>query len=177
MNSISRRDGLCLLVFAALMGLISGVLVIALFAYFDATNNWQRISNPLDKTVELLDYDDSTSQAYIKTASGNIYACSSSYHSNGKGCEKVEHLPQYPPLNSCSEKIYPTPKPPGTTISNLEVHPCMEDSWVQVNLIVLNDDSIWKWEKIESEVTFFGEIFFTGIGAICGASLGLLSVA
>ncbi len=175
MKSISCRDGFYLLGLTAIIGLISGVLVAALFVYFDTSNTWQRISNPPEKTAELLDYDYFAGKAYVRTTSGNIYICSSSYNANGRGCEKVVQLSEYPPLNSCDGKVYPIPKLPGTVVSKLEVHPCVEDSWVQVNLIVLDDDSIWKWEKIEGEAIFFGRIFLVGVGAICGVTLSLVS--
>jgi len=87
---------------------------------------------------------------------------------------KVAHLPEYAPLNSCDGKTYPTPKPPGTVVSKLKVHPCIYESWVQVNLVVLDDDSIWKWETIEGEIIFFGRIFLVGIGAVCGTTLSLI---
>lgn len=175
MNSISCRDGLCLAGLTAIIGLASGILVVAVFVYLDSSNNWQRISNPPEKVVELLDYDYGFNRgAYVRTTTGDIYACSSSYKANGTGCVKTSYPPEYRPLNSCAGKVYPTPKPPGTVVSKLEVHPCIEDSWVQVNLIVLDDDSIWKWETIEGEIIFFGRIFLVGIGAVCGATLSLI---
>ena len=171
---LSCRDILALMGLAIIVGLTTGVLVVAFFACLDSSNNWQQISNPPDKVVELLDYDYSFNRAYVRTTTEDIYTCSSSYKANGKGCVKVSYPSEYPPLNSCAGKIYPTPKPPGAVVSQLEVHPCIEDSWVQVNLVVLDDDSIWKWETIEGEIIFFGRIFLVGIGAVCGATLSLI---
>ncbi len=50
----------------------------------------------------------------------------------------------------------------------------LRESSVQVNLAVLDDDSIWKWETIEDEIIFFGRIFLVGMGAVCGTTLSLM---
>jgi hypothetical protein len=177
-NPVSIRVVISLLGFAAIMGLISGILVVGLFACLDTFNNWQRISTPQDKAVELLDYDYplfiGDRAAYVKTATGTIYACSPSYRANGRGCVKASYPPEHLIVNTCCDKIYSTPKPPGAVVSELKVCPCVEDCSVQVNLILLDDGSVWKWEKADCEMVFFGRVLLALVGAGCGATLGLI---
>jgi len=178
MKRLYCRDNLSLIVLATIIGLACGSLlgVVVFVVYPSIDSSWQQISNPPDEAIEILGYYYLGETVYVRTATGKIYACSSPSYKENKGCTELTEVP--PELNinvSCNWKVFPTPKPPGKTIHQFEAHPCIPDSTLQVNHIILEDGSIWKWEKGTSEFGDFFTVIFVGVCGIAGAALGLIS--
>ena len=178
MKKLSWRDSLRLVGLATVVGLVCGSLLgVAVFVVYPSLDSgWRRISNPPDKAIELFGYYYLGEMVYVGTETRKIYACSSPTYKDNKGCTKLTEIPPESNINvSCNWKVFPTPKPPGRTIHQFEAHPCIPDSTLQVNHIILEDGSIWKWEKGTSEFGDFLTAIFVGVCGIAGAVLGLIS--
>lgn len=161
------------------IGALSGVAVFILAFVFPV---WRPIMMPPENRVDLLAYqnnafDDNT--LYVRTVSGNIYALSSSsYGKSDTEWRRVERVNQKTNSYECDFSEFPTPYPPGKIVSQLESHPCVLDSRSQVDHIILEDGSIWKWEKTTGEMDVLLApvgVIYVGIGGVLGAIAGILT--
>ncbi len=162
---------------AVVIGLAGGCLIgVALLLYFAADSGWRRVAGPSDSAAKVLGYYYAGETIYIRTIAGDIYACSSSTsRTKNEGCTKLTQVPSESNINiSCDWQHFPTPKPPGTIVHELEVHPCVPDSTLQVNHIVLEDGSIWEWKKLTSEFKDFFKVIFLVVCSIIGVILGVI---
>jgi hypothetical protein len=79
---------------------------------------------------------------------------------------------------------FATPIPPGKVIDQLESHPCIVDAESQVDYVLLQDGSIWRWEKTVPEWAIiwvlFGLVVYvfigSGLGVVAGVLIGFVIV-
>jgi hypothetical protein len=166
-SRIIKRAVLAGIIIGVLLGLIAFVLVFVFPI-------WRPIMAPPEKAVELLAYrynafDDYT--LYIRAASGDIYAYrSSDYGASDVEWRQVEQVKREENSYKCNFGGFSTPIPPGKIVSQLESHPCIVDAESQVNHILLEDSSIWKWEKTTGEL----DMLLIPLGAFVAAIAGLI---
>lgn len=161
------------------VGIIIGAwLGIAAFVFVIFFHPWQQIMTPPENAVELLAYhgnafEDNT--LYIRTASGNLYAYGPSSHSTDDvKWRRVEQVNPEASGDECHFGEFSTPHPPGRIISQLESHPCVQDGESQVNHIILEDGSIWKWEEATGELDLL-LIPMGAVVAVIGGALGVVA--
>lgn len=138
------------LAFAALCG-------VAMNAYLNRDNRWFRIVSPTDeKAVEIMAVT-RLLQPYVRTASGNLFFCS-----GGTWRDKCEQVTAAEvPVNkvperwlSCAPDLPPLPPLPGAIAHSLAVGQCQEAK-TYAKLVILEDGSIWKWQRTFSWVNKF----------------------
>jgi hypothetical protein len=161
-----------------LIGLAGGVLAVCL-VYVLFNPSWQKLPLP-EKAAQVIRFDDhhngTPNDVYIKMESSEVYVCrwSLPFWTFKWTCEKpnkdfeANREPEYP--SSCGCGAFPTPQPPGKVALDYEYHPCIVDSCNQVNLVILEDGSIWQWSRSESDIGFV----FMGCTAIVVGSVGML---
>ena len=163
--------------------LLGAGLGIAIFVFVIFFRPWQQVVAPPEKAVELLAYynnafEDNT--LYVRTVSGNLYTYGPSSHSaDDIKWRRVAQVNQEASGNECDFGKFSTPRPPGRILSQLESHPCVLDGESQVNYIILEDGSIWKWEEATGELDLLlipmGAVvaFISGsLGAVAGLLIG-----
>ncbi len=160
-------------------GIIIGALLgIAVFVFAVFFRPWQQLKAPPENAVEILAFHTPGFESgilYIHTSSGSIYAYSpfSDGTSNAEWT-KVEQVNQEESNYECNLGEFSTPTPPGRIVSQLESHPCLVDGESQVNFIILEDGSVWKWEGGSSEL----DLLLIPLGvvvAVIGGSLGAVA--
>ena len=139
------------------MGIIIGALLgIAVFVFAIFFRPWQQITLPPENAVELLAFHTTGFESgilYIRATSGNVYAYSPfSDGASNVEWRKVEQVNREESSYECKLGRFSTPNPPGRIVSQLESHPCLQDAESQVNYIILEDGSIWKWDKSTGEM-------------------------
>jgi hypothetical protein len=164
-------------------GIIIGALLgVAAFVLTYIFPMWQPVTAPPEKPAEILAYHSNDSEEntlYIRTSTGNIYNYGlSSYWAGDAKWRKVDQVNQEASGYECNFGGFATPIPPGTVISQLESHPCIVDAESQVDYVLLQDGSIWRWEKTVPEWAiiwvFFGLVVYVFIGCGLGVIAGLL---
>ncbi len=164
-------------------GIIIGALLgVAAFVFTYVFPMWQPVMAPPEKPAEILAYHSNASEEntlYIRTSTGNIYKYgSSSYGAGDAKWRKVDQVNQEASGYECDFGGFSTPTPPGKVIGQLESHPCIVDASSQVNYILLEDGSIWRWEKTAGELDLLivpvGVIVTAAIGGSLGVVVGLL---
>jgi hypothetical protein len=159
-------------------GIIVGVLLgIAVFVIAVFFRPWQQMKVPPENATELLAFHTTGFESgtlYIRTTSGNVYAYSPfSDGASNVEWRKVEQVNREESSYECKLGAFPTPNPPDRILSQLESHPCLVDGESQVNFIVLENGSVWKWEGGSSELDLL--LIPVGIvAAVIGGSLGVV---
>jgi hypothetical protein len=157
-------------------GIIIGALLgVAAFVFTYVFPMWQPVTAPPEKGVEILEGN----TLYIRTTAGNIYQYGpSSYKDDTTEWSRVDQVNHEASGYECNFGGFATPIPPGKVISQLESHPCIVDASSQVNYILLEDGSIWRWEKTAGELDLLilpvGVIVAAAIGGSLGVAVGLL---
>jgi hypothetical protein len=156
--------------------IVGAVLGIAVFVFATFFRPWRQMKVPPENAVELLAFHTTGFESgtlYIRTTSGNVYAYSPfSDGASNVEWRKVEQVNQEESSYECKLGKSPTPNPPGRVVSQLESHPCLEDGESQVNYIILEDGSIWKWEEASGEM----DLLLLPVGVIAAAIGGALGV-
>lgn len=141
---------------------------------------WQSLKpapEPIAEIITNLPFDVWGHLTFIRTKAGNIYTydCQSS---TGCDWQKVSELPSRQPVYSfpCGENAKPssiTPLPPGKVVQSYAFIICGADYGSEVHHILLEDGSLWYWERFDSTLVSLGFLlinigagFFTSIGAI-----------
>jgi hypothetical protein len=164
---------------SAIAGFIIGALLATtVFVFEFVFPIWIPVMAPPEKAVKLLTYhnngfDDNT--LYVRTESGSVYAFRvASFGASDIEWKKAEQT--YPEANDyeCNFGKFPTPNPPGKIVSQLESHPCVVDSSNQVNYIILEDGSIWRWGKSVPEFEEYWALFGLAMCVFFGGGLGVL---
>jgi hypothetical protein len=167
----------------AIVGFIIGALLaIAVLALEFVFPVWLPIMAPPEKAIQLLAYHNNDFEAntlYVRTVSGNVYAFRFlTYGTSDIEWRSVEQANADANNYECNFGKFSTPRPPGRMVSQLESHPCVLDSSSQVNYIILEDGSIWRWGKsvyeFEEIWVVFGLIVSVIIGGGLGVALGVL---
>lgn len=157
---------LCVTVLAAL----------ALRAYLDRDNRWDQIASPAnEKAVEIVAVT-RLLQPYVRTEQGNVYRCNGNTWRDT--CEIVESLPWplIPPRwETCVPDIPALPPLSGEVVHSLDFAHC-EEARTYARLVILDDGTIWRWQRTFSWVNGFA--FASGLAATAllafGAAVGLV---
>jgi len=148
--------------------IIGALLATTVFVFEFVFPRWIPVMAPPETAVKLLAYQGGV--LYIRTVSGNVYA----YEASDGRWKRAEQVDPKASDNECNFGEFSTPRAPGKIVSQLESYPCIVDAASQVNLILLEDGSIWKWEKTAGEM----DLLFVPIGVIVatvtGGSLGVV---
>jgi hypothetical protein len=142
-----------------------GVIVFVFAIFF---RPWQQIAEPPENAIKLLAYQGGI--LYIRAASGNLFA----YGTSDSKWKSVGQVNPQASSYECNLRQFSTPRPPGRIVSQLETHPCVEDATSQVNHILLEDGSIWKWEETTGEL----DVLLVPAGvvvAVIGGALGVVA--
>lgn len=176
MNKFSCRNTFLIVGLATLVGFLIGLVGGSLFGvpvfnYVSTDDDWKKLANPTEKAVRLLSYDYSNERVYVKTASGNIYACDAS------ACTGLTQIPQN---ESWVDLIYNEGfilplEPPGLVVAKLDVSLNDPEMSEDIYHIILDDGSIWKWSRVHISRGDIPANFLTAIIGITGALLGLIS--
>jgi hypothetical protein len=162
--------GLSILV-GFLIGLVGGSLFgVPVFNYLASDNDWRKLANPTEKAVKFLSYDYWNEKVYVKASSGNIYACDTST------CTGLTEIPQdESPIDLIyGWGIFSTPEPPGLVVARLQVSPNDPETAEQIDHIILNDGSIWRWSKTSISRGDIPANFLTIEIGIIGTFLGFV---
>ncbi len=164
-------------------GLVIGVILAV--AFFNKYSAWEQqiypsISVSADPATELLGFDYQSQFLYVRSRSQEIYLCHVAWpgDTTTTACIKTDpssatRLGNDP--SPCKWLTFPTPQPPGPILSSLEAHPCSgDDGNIQINYIILTDNSIWRSLQSSGGAGEGLAIFFTLVAAVVGAVLGLL---
>jgi len=138
------------LAFSALCG-------VAMNAYLNRDNRWFPIVSPTDEQAVEIMAVTRLLQPYVRTASGNLFFCSGGTWRDQ--CEQVTAAEI--PVNkvperwlSCPPDLPPLPPLPGNIAHSLSVGQCQEAK-TYARLVILEDGSIWKWQRTFSWVNKF----------------------
>ena len=80
----------------------------------------------------------------------------------------IELVDDHPDL--CQRSHKPVAKPPGNVIDSKEFHLCGADVDVQLNYVILDDRTLWKWSNGSS----WGEILIIQALCILGGFVGFI---
>lgn len=138
------------LAFSALCG-------VAMNAYLNRDNRWFRIVSPTDEQAVEIMAVTRLLQPYVRTAAGNVFFCSGGTWRDK--CEQVtaaevpaNKVPER--WHSCAPDLPPLPPLPGNIAHSLSVAQCQEAT-TYAKLVILEDGSIWKWQRTFSWVNGF----------------------
>ena len=143
---------------------------------------WERqiypnISTSADPAVELIGFDYQAQVLYVRGQSQRIYPCSAPWFSDTAAivCYKTlsSTATKLGDTTSCGP-IFPTLQPPGNVISALEASPCQDDAHLQIDYVILNDNSIWRLIQSSGGVGESLACLFTMVCAAVGTILGLV---
>ncbi|CAG0931922.1 hypothetical protein TFLX_02352 [Thermoflexales bacterium] len=139
---------------------------------------YQGIPASTDPAVELLGFDYRNQFLYVRSQSQKIYICPVTWFGDTKAgsCHKTQlgTTKELGDSSPCKFSIFPTPYPPGNIIASLEAHPCSDDANIQINWIVLSDNSIWRLTQSTGGVSEAIANFFMLVYATVGIILGLV---
>ena len=159
------------LVFTALCG-------VAMNAYLNRDNRWFRIVSPTDEKAAEIVAVTRLLQPYVRTASGNFFFCSGGTWRDA--CEQVTAAQI--PVNkvparwlSCVPNLPELPPLSGNIVHSLAVGHCQEAK-TYAKLVIMDDGSIWKWERSFSWVNNFALASVIGYGLVLGALGGFVFV-
>ncbi|HTP10813.1 MAG TPA: hypothetical protein VMP08_21315, partial [Anaerolineae bacterium] len=117
---------------------------------------------------------------YVRSRSQKVYLCHVAWPGEATTAVCIET----PPTNAtrlgrdpspCKWITFPTPQPPGAILSSLEAHPCSgDDANIQINYIILSDNSIWRSLQSSGGVGESFAIVATLVFAIVGTVLGTI---
>lgn len=106
---------------------------------------------------------------YVQTSDGRVYYCPP-YAEDP--CWEESAWPQDVSINPpCDPPLhFSVPSPPRQVVDSLQVQACNFEAGYQVNLAILEDGRVWKWQHVASGL--LGLTFLVG-GTCCGSVGGL----
>ena len=158
----------------------SALCTLGMIAYLNRDNRWVPIVYPTqEKAVEIVAVS-RLLQPYVRTEAGNLYFCSgSTWQDACRPITKAE-LPviAIPGRWQTCKPVFPAlPALPGQAATTLDVGQCQEGR-TYARLVILQDGSIWKWQRNFSWVAGFalGSILVASLilGALIGFAIVLI---
>jgi hypothetical protein len=141
---------------------------------------WEKIEPCPEKPVEITAYSNfslSSEIIYVKTDTQSLYSYERAYQKPDIW-KKIEAIPNESISAYYLEgvKRYKTPDTPGKVIDNLDVLIQGPDYSLQVDYILIEDGTLWRWDRMTSalDITVFFVIGIVGAIASFLSSLTLL---
>jgi hypothetical protein len=169
--------------FIPLGGFIGFVIgVVLAIALFNVSPAWEQqiypsISEFADPAVELIGFDYQGQFLYVRTKSQKIYQCHVAWPSGTTTTvctdAKPNNATKLEDTTSC-RPVFPTLQPPGNVVSTLEASPCQDDAHLQIDYVILSDNSIWRLIQSSGGVGESLVEFFTLVSAAVGTLLGII---
>lgn len=155
---VSLTNFLRVLLVLSVAGLILGTLLLRQ-VYQIPHGNWTQLQSPPEKPVKFLansPFDIWGGTIYVETDRGNIFSHTCD-EENPCYWKEEESVPKQPaetfwtcPPNHKGE--FQTPPAPGRVLDSREVNVCGVDYGIQINFILLDNGTIWVWNKFSSAI-------------------------
>ena len=177
----STRNYTWITLLGAFVGFVIGLILAA--AISNIPPSWEQqiyptISSQADPAVELIGVDNQAGLLYVRSRSQKIYQCHVTWSDEPttEVCTETEPniAAKLGDSAPCKGFIFPTPRPPGTVLASLQAHPCSDDANIQVDYIILNDNSIWRSTQSTGGAGEAIAALFTMVCATVGTILGLV---
>lgn len=157
---------------------ITALGAIGMVTYNNRDNRWVPIVHPTqEKAVEIVAVS-RLLQPYVRTAGGNLYFCSgSTWQDTCKAITQTD-LPiiAIPGRWQTCKPVFPAlPALPGQPANTLDVGQCQEGR-TYARLAVLEDGTIWKWQRTFSWVNGFALASIVVASFLLGVVVGLAIV-
>jgi hypothetical protein len=168
--------------FAGVVGIALGVLAFKIYAGLPRgpRDSWQQLPQPPARLTRLVTATPWSAlmvgEIYANTADGTVYA----YVCQGDGCAWAQRDVLPPPPgedywsghcaegNDLPEGLADAPTLPGQVIDSYASRYCGPDYTNDLVVILLEDGSVWQWNRFEPGMgRFYGRI----LGTICGGGL------
>jgi hypothetical protein len=156
------------------MLVVAGALTFAMVLYVNRDNRWMRVASPVDeKAVEFMAVT-RLLQPYVKTDAGNTYFCSGGEWDDSCRQVDISELPvsKIPGRWQTCQPQIPTLQPlPAEPVATLDVGQCQEGR-TYARLVILEDGTIWKWQRNFSWVNGFAVVSALLWGLVLGGLIG-----
>lgn len=157
---------------------ITALGALGMSAYNNRDNRWVQIVHPTqDKAVEIVAIS-RLLQPYVRTASGSLYFCSGNSWQDACTAITKADLPMIPipgRWQTCKPVFPALPALPGQPVNTLDVGQCQEGR-TYARLAVLEDGTIWRWQRNFSWVNGFALASITVASFFVGLILALAIV-
>lgn len=136
------------------------------YSLYVPLGEWEQLAVvPPSNTVQLMAYQ--RGRIFLKSLDGKLHSCNVS----ARACSHVQYVPDTA-LRLCGEPGSLTPFTPGRIISSFSVRDCYPDVYVDTHFILVENGSIWKWQRWWSQ----NDVHLMLIGsAIYGALTGAVA--
>lgn len=137
--------------------------------------SWQPLAPLPAKPVKILAVGTGLARhawfVYVQTSDQRVYYCPPF---SEEPCWEESSWPQDVSINPlCDPPLHFTmPPPPRKVIDSIQVQACNFEAGYQVNLAILDDGRVWKWQHVTSGL--LGLTILLG-GTCCGSMIGLLA--
>ncbi len=161
------------------IGFLSGMI---LAASYNVPPTWERqdypsISQSADPVTTLIGFDYESELLFVRSKSQQTYQCHVTWPGRPTStiCIRKELIKSNFAL---CRPIFPTLQPPGKVISTLEVSPCQDDGPLQIDYVILSDNSIWRLIQcsggVGESLAFVVTLVCASIGTVLGVIIGFL---
>lgn len=132
---------------------------------------WKPLEPLPEKATEILAAGTGLSNyswvVYVKTTDQKVYSCSPDAY----WIEKTVVPEDFRANPPCDPPVYfEVPAPPSRVIDSREVQACNFEAGFQVNFVVLEDGSVWRWQHFTTGLSLLERLF---VSTVCGSILGL----
>jgi hypothetical protein len=110
------------------------------YSVYIPVGSWELVAPSPSSSVQLLAYHDG--KLFLQSRDGAIVACDL----NRSECSIVPYVPESP-IRFCGEAGSLRPFAPGKIVSSLAIRDCYPDAYVDTHFVVVEDGSIWKWQR------------------------------
>lgn len=169
--ALTRNEKMIVVVAALLVGALFTLLMTL---YVNRDNRWLRIVSPKDQRAIEIVAVTRLLQPYVKTDAGNYFFCSGGEWTDScrpvsAGDLPVNKIPGR--WQTCAPQLPALPPLPAAAVSTLDVGQCQEGR-TYARLAILEDGTIWKWQRTFSWVNGFATVSAAAWGLTLGALAG-----
>jgi hypothetical protein len=155
------------------MMLLGFVVGVGLF-YILSWEPWEFVSEVSGTPTQLIydefDYSDSYS-FYVKTSDVLLYFCE--LGAKEKSCIQIDTNTFLPDsFLSCGKSDRTPPPVPGVVLTSLDIRHCIVDGHIDIQVIGLEDGSIWAWQYVDTVLTPLAPFYLGSFCSLIGMFLG-----
>ena len=168
--------------FIPLGGFIGFVIGMILAAVFNVPSAWEQqnypsITQSAGPAIKLIGFDYQSEVLFVKSKSQKIYQCRVTWPgmTTSTICMEAGFNVAAMSNSTTCRPIFPTLQPPGNVISALEASPCQDDAHLQIDYVILSDNSIWRLIQSSGGVGESLTCLVTLACAAAGTVLGLIT--